>query len=201
MKRLNKSKKPGMFDIIAPVYDLFYNHQKKKFRVYLDQISDEWGLNFYPKIVDIGCGTGALASVLNELGHDVTAVDASPRMLLMGEKRPENSNIHFLLADAKEQLPFADHSFDIAVTSFVAHGLQSQDRKALYREMKRLAKSLIIIYDYNQRRSLIINIAEWMEQGDYFNFIKVAETEMGEIFTEVKTITAGNHSTWYICKP
>lgn len=67
--------------------------------------------------------------------------------------------------------------------------------------MKRLAKSLIIIYDYNQRRSLIINIAEWMEQGDYFNFIKVAETEMGEIFTEVKTITAGNHSTWYICKP
>ena len=96
MKRLNKSKKPGMFDIIAPVYDLFYNHQKKKFRVYLDQISDEWGLNFYPKIIDIGCGTGALASVLNELGHDVTAVDASPRMLLMGEKRPENSNIHFL---------------------------------------------------------------------------------------------------------
>lgn len=196
-----KKNKLGMFDLIAPVYDLFYKRQKRKFKQYLEDISDEWGLTYCTKIIDLGCGTGALASVLNELGHDVTAVDSSSRMLAMGKKKPENSKIHFLLADAKEPLPFADRSFDLAVTSFVAHGLQPEARQALYKEMKRLAQSLVIIYDYNQRRSFIVNVAEWMEQGDYFNFIKVAETEMKECFSEVKTIDAGNHSTWYICKP
>lgn len=196
-----KLKLPGVFDLIAPVYDLFYNYQKKNFNRMLVQLYEKENIGKLTKVVDLGCGTGALCSVLNQRGHEVTGVDASRKMLEKAVKKPENRNIRFFLANAHEPLPFEDNSFDLAVTSFVAHGLKPEDRMALYREMKRLARELVIIYDYNDRRSLLISIAEWAEHGDYFNFIKVAEREMKEVFSEVHILPASEGSSWYICKP
>ena len=187
--------------MIAPIYDLFYNYQKRSFIQYLAKLSDDWDIAACTKVIDLGCGTGALCSVLDQAGHEVTGVDSSQKMLDRAKRKPENKNIRFLLANADEPLPFADKSFDLAVTSFVAHGLQPDERRALYSEMKRLAEKLVIIYDYNQKRSIIVNIAEWAERGDYFNFIRIAETEMKEIFSEVQIVAAGDYSTWYICKP
>lgn len=36
----------------------------------------------------------------------------------------------------------------------------------------------IKFHDYNKKRSLITDIAEWLEGGDYFNFINIAESMM-----------------------
>lgn len=33
------------------------------------------------RVADLGCGTGSLSLLLHELGHDVTGLDVSPRML------------------------------------------------------------------------------------------------------------------------
>lgn len=201
MAKRTIKKKTGVFDLIAPIYDLFYHYQKRSFIKYLAKIPTDWGIAACKKVIDLGCGTGALCSVLDQTGHQVTGVDSSEKMLYMAQRKPENNNIRFLLANADEPLPFAEKSFDLAVTSFVAHGLQPAERKALYSEMKRLSKKLVIIYDYNKKRSLIVNLAEWAERGDYFNFIRVAETELKEVFSEVHIIAAGAYSTWYICKP
>lgn len=201
MNKTKTRKMPGVFDVIAPVYDLFYEYQKRNFNTYLDKIDKALELASARTIIDLGCGTGALCSVLYQRGFDVTGVDSSFNMLERAKRKPENQNIRFLLANAQDQLPFLDQSFDIAVTSFVAHGLKPPERQALYAEMKRLARRFVMIYDYNKKRSVMINIAEWLEGGDYFNFIRVAEREMEQAFSEVRVIPASEGSAWYIGKP
>ncbi|MDG2835092.1 hypothetical protein P7M40_24720, partial [Vibrio parahaemolyticus] len=94
------------------------------------------------------------------------------------------------------------------IASYVAHGLQKNERKKLYAEMSRVTKSKVIIYDYNQRRSSLTTIIEWLERGDYFQFIKEAEHEMKncvfemkECFSEVKVVDVDYKAAWYICTP
>jgi len=66
----------------------------------------------------------------------------------------------------------------------------------------------VIIYDYNENRSLVTTIIEWLERGDYFHFIKKAESEMKNCilemkacFSEVKVVNMDVRATWYICTP
>ena len=75
---------------------------------------------------------------------------------------------------------------------------------------------LVIIHDYNRERSLLTSIAEWMEGGDYFRFIKIAEKEMADCTTEsripvttenkhcfshVQVLRVGPRAAWYLCTP
>jgi hypothetical protein len=55
---------------------------------------------------------------------------------------------------------------------------------------------------------LLTTIIEWLERGDYFQFIKEAEHEMKncvfemkECFSEVKVVDVDYKAAWYICTP
>ena len=197
----SRSKTPQLFDRIAPIYDLFYSYQKRNYNTALDNLFRELALPTYTKVIDLGCGTGALCSVLNQRGLDVTGVDLSEKMLSFAREKKENNSIKFVQANILERTPFEDKSFNIAIASFVAHGLKAAERRFLYTEMKRIARQLVIILDYNENRSILVNLVEWLEGGDYFNFIKMGKYEMRECFQSVHTIDARLQSTWYICEP
>ena len=64
-------------------------------------------------LLDVGCGTGAYAVGLVELGWDVTGVDVSEDML----RRASAKGVHSVQTDATA-LPFEDASFDAAVSVF-----------------------------------------------------------------------------------
>lgn len=70
--------------------------------------------------LDIGCGTGFLALELAARGHQVTGIDLAPAML--GEARAkaaaQGHAVRFEEADA-EHLPYADASFDLAISRHV----------------------------------------------------------------------------------
>lgn len=66
--------------------------------------------------------------------------------------------------------------------------------------MKRVSKYAAVLFDYNERRSLITDIAEWLEGGDYFNFIGSVEDELQKQFGNLKIINTGKRSAMYICK-
>lgn len=198
---LTNSKGDQLFDCIAPIYGLFYGWQKKHFLEVIERIQKEMDLISYKSILDVGCGTGALCSVLSGKGLSVTGIDTAAGMLQVARRQPENEGIPFLQASALERLPFVDKSFDIAIASYVAHGLQKDDRKKLYVQMGRLAKYKVIIHDYNQSRSLPVSLIEWLERGDYFRFIVEARDEMEHYFADVKVIDVGAHASWYICTP
>lgn len=205
---MSKENNNLLFNAIAPVYGLFYHKQKKRFREVIRSVSDEWSLGGYQSILDVGCGTGALCSVLNEAGLSVTGIDPAQNMLAIAKGHHENNTIRFLQANALEQLPFENQSFDLSIASYVAHGLQKSERMKLYSEMRRVTKSKVIIYDYNQNRSLMTSFVEWLERGDYFRFIKNPKSEMEDCitdmkkcFSEVRVIDVDTRASWYICTP
>jgi ubiquinone/menaquinone biosynthesis C-methylase UbiE len=198
MKKKNKGF--DLFNLIAPAYGLFYDYQKKNYMEAIDKLQREVDLSSYSEIVDIGCGTGVLSAILTQNGFSVTGVDPSKRMLKIGSKKHENAGVEFVLASVLEGLPFKDNNFDVSFASYVAHGLNKHERKIMYAEMSRITKHLIIIFDYNENRSMLTNIVEWLEGGDYFNFIKKTKTEMRKSFKDVHVINVGARGAWYICK-
>jgi len=116
-------------------------------------------------------------------------------------KKEENKNINFLECNTCSKLPFEDKSFNLAISSYVAHGLHIEKRVQLYKEMNRLTKDYVIIHDYNSKRNIMTDIIEWLEGGDYFNFIKVVETELKEHFKSVRVVNVKKRAAWYICEP
>jgi ubiquinone/menaquinone biosynthesis C-methylase UbiE len=148
--------------------------------------------------LDIGCGTGAFCYALNEHDYNVTGIDVAPSMIKQAKEYTRKVKINFIVDDVLTILDFKNKSFDIVISSYVAHGMNKADRKKLYQESARLAKDMIIFHDYNMKRSLITDIAEWLEGGDYFNFINIAESEMREYFGKVKVINVRKSAAWYI---
>ncbi|GAP41001.1 protein containing methyltransferase domain [Flexilinea flocculi] len=197
-----------LFNTIAPVYGTFYDHQTKRFSVVLTTVSTEINLDSYKTIADIGCGPGALTSVLRDKGMQPTGVDRASRMLATAKKNPGNHSIPFIQADVLEQLPFADKTFDVSIAAYVAHGMQKEDRSRLYTEMSRITKEKVIIYDYGRNWAALTAMIEWLEQSDYKRFIHSARDEMvdcrsarGRCFSAVKMVEISTLAAWYICTP
>lgn len=194
------SSNTKLFDNIAKAYGKFFNIQVNKYKKIIDRVSSDFDISNYKTALDVGCGTGALSKVLSQHGLKVIGVDPSIGMLEEAKKRVKDKEIKFINNSPGEKLPFPDESFDIVISSYVAHGLEPKDRIDLYKEMQRVSKEYVIIYDYNEKRSLIITIIEWLENGDYFNFIKIAREELKTVFAEVKVIDVAKRAAWYICK-
>jgi hypothetical protein len=66
--------------------------------------------------------------------------------------------------------------------------------------MRRLAVKIVIIHDYTDKRSLITDIVEWAEGGDYFNFIKVVQDELRDYFGNLQVIPVEPRAALYICQ-
>ncbi|MTI96257.1 MAG: class I SAM-dependent methyltransferase [Firmicutes bacterium] len=192
---------PGLFDRIALIYALFYKYQVKHFGNVLDGPLRDLTISSYTSAIDVGCGTGALCAVLKQKGLQVTGIDPAGRMLAAAAKRPANKGVDFIRANAAERLPFSDKSFDISFCTFVAHGLPAAERVKMYAELSRITRYKILIIDYNQQRSLAVNIVEWLEGGNYFKFVRQARHEMETYFAALAIRPLGPRTACYICTP
>jgi len=189
-----------MFDLIAPIYARSFRLQQRTYREIYQRQPIKAILADCRSILDVGCGTGAMASALAECGYQVTGADASLGMLRQAKKLVNPKAASCVLSDVNSGLPFVAMGFDVCLASYVAHGLKPIQRLSLYAEMRRLAGKLVIIHDYTDKRSLLTDIAEWGEGGDYFNFIKVVQDEMRDFFGNLQVITVEPRAALYICR-
>lgn len=103
------------------------------------------------QVLDIACGTGALALALAQKAGKVTGIDLSDELIAAARKTARRrgvSNVTFEVRDAADLTCYADHSFDIAVTSMAIHQFEAGLALKILAEMKRIAQRLIIV-DYN----------------------------------------------------
>ena len=73
------------------------------------------------RILDLGCGEGALTERIMQLGADVLGIDASADMVAAAQKRGVTARI----IDG-HQLPF-DHEFDAVFSNAALHWMLPQD--------------------------------------------------------------------------
>jgi malonyl-CoA O-methyltransferase len=88
------------------------------------------------KILDLGCGTGFIAKLINTEFKDIeiTQIDLSEKML---EKAAKIKNTKTIKADI-EKLPLPYNYFDIIISSLA---LQWCNQKKVFREIKRVKKT------------------------------------------------------------
>lgn len=207
MKAYNKKPHHLLFNRIAQIYGLFFTSQKKSFDRAITKAKPIFDIDAYESLLDVGSGTGALCSVLAQRGLRVTGVEPAVKMMEVAKRKTYGQGIEFVTANVLEGLPFESDAFDLVIASYVAHGLQPEQRQVMYREMNRVAKSYVIFHDFNQNESPVVTFVEWLEGSDYKRFIHMGKEEMktcmGELnqcFEEVNEVEVGPQASWYICK-
>ncbi|WP_051179687.1 class I SAM-dependent methyltransferase [Nocardia concava] len=75
------------------------------------------------RILDAGCGSGALFAELRDRGAKVTGIDASAGMLELARRRL-GSDADLRVADLSNPLLFPDNAFDDVIASLVLHYLK-----------------------------------------------------------------------------
>ena len=105
------------FDVAAEAYDRFMGRYSTRLS---SQLADLAGVGAGQRVLDVGCGPGALtAELVTRLGPAaVEAVDPSAPFVAAASAR--NPGVNVLQASA-EQLPFADDAFDAAIAQLVVH--------------------------------------------------------------------------------
>lgn len=78
------------------------------------------------RILDVGTGTGFVARIAAELGHQVTAIDLSEGMLDASSARDCGLAITFAIGDAVDP-PFPERTFDVVVSRSVLWTLRQPE--------------------------------------------------------------------------
>jgi uncharacterized protein (DUF1330 family)/SAM-dependent methyltransferase len=121
----------------AEIYDALF--VPALFRQWGPVIAAEARIGRDDRVIDVACGTGVLAlAALDRVGADGTVTGLDPNADMLGVARRKSSRIDWREGRA-EEIPFADGSFDAAVSQF---GLMFfEDRSAGLREMMRVLKT------------------------------------------------------------
>ncbi len=123
------------FAVSADAYDRFMGRYST---LLSPQLADLAGIGVGRRVLDVGCGPGALTGELvRRLGADgVAAVDPSESFVAAALARHPGVDVRQATA---EQLPFEDSSFDAAIAQLVVHFMA--DPVAGLGEMRRVTRT------------------------------------------------------------
>ncbi|MGH2476936.1 MAG: class I SAM-dependent methyltransferase [Candidatus Limnocylindrales bacterium] len=138
------------FDVAAEAYDRFMGRYSRQLS---PQMADLAGVRGRQRVLDVGCGPGALtAELATRVGAAaVSAVDPSEPFVAAARSR--NPGVQVVQASA-EDLPFADRTFDAALAQLVVHFMP--DPVAGLAEMARVT-----------RRDGVVAACVWDHAGDH----------------------------------
>lgn len=123
------------FDVAADSYDRFMGRYS---RLLAPQMAELAGVAGGQRVLDVGCGPGALtAELVRRVGSSgsVAAVDPSTSFVAAARARHPAADVRQASAEA---LPFADDSFDAALAQLVVHFMS--DPIGGVREMGRVTR-------------------------------------------------------------
>ena len=158
------------FDVPADAYDRYMGRYSRQLSA---QMADLAGVRPGQRVLDVGCGPGALtAELVTRLGADaVAAVDPSESFVAATRERHPGVDVRHASA---EELPFADRSFDGAIAQLVVHFMA--DPVAGLAEMARVT-----------RRDGVVAACVWdhaSEQGPLSHFWRAAHVHDPDVRDE-----------------
>jgi ubiquinone/menaquinone biosynthesis C-methylase UbiE len=100
---------------------------------------DQAALRTAHRVLDIGCGTGTLATLVKRLhpSVEVVGLDPDPNALARAKRRAGKAHVsvHFDQGFA-DGLPYADASFDSVLSSFMFHHVWADQREKMLQEVR-----------------------------------------------------------------
>jgi ubiquinone/menaquinone biosynthesis C-methylase UbiE len=133
-----------------------------------------------PQALDLGCGAGHASYALAKGGAEVTACDLSDEMLALVEDEAELRGMEIRVRKCPaERLPFAEDSFDLAVTRYSAH--HWSDVPAALRQLRRVLKpggSLVVIDIVSPEEPLfdtVLQTVEFLRDSSHVRDHRVSE--------------------------
>jgi len=151
------------FDEIAEVYDEslpahVVEHYLAKRTAYVAALCPPG------RVLDVGCGTGALAARLADRGYSVVGVDPSEGMLeVMRARHPGLEAV----AASGTALPFEDDQFDLVLTVAALHHVAEPEAvRQTLGEMTRVSRPAgrILVWDHNPRNPYWSNLMRRVPQ-------------------------------------
>lgn len=95
------------------------------------------------RVVEIGCGTGNLALLVNRLypGTHVVGLDPDPKALARARRKAAREGLSVQLDRGfAGELPYPDESFDRVLSAFMFHHLDPTERRKTLREAERVLR-------------------------------------------------------------
>jgi len=109
----------------------------------LKALLDQATLRPGDRVLDVGCGTGTLATLLKHLHPevDVVGLDPDPKALARARRKAERAGVAVQFDQGfGDQLPYPAASFDHAFSSFMFHHLPADEKGPTLRAVRRVLK-------------------------------------------------------------
>lgn len=157
MKTANEYKKLTIreFTKAADVYETDKAGIYEMCRKDYPYIKDELDKIEYKDLLDCGCGTGAMISLLheNDSSKNYTGLDITPRMIKVANEKKLQS-AQFIVGDC-EEIPFEDESFDVIICTNSFHHYPNPQRffDNAYRVLRK--GGYLILQDYTASKALV----------------------------------------------
>jgi ubiquinone/menaquinone biosynthesis C-methylase UbiE len=100
---------------------------------------EQAGLQSGQRVLDVGCGTGALAILIKQLypGVEVTGIDPDPKALARARRKAERARVAIRFDRGfGDELPYPGGSFDRVLSAFVFHHSPSEDKVRTLRSIR-----------------------------------------------------------------
>jgi ubiquinone/menaquinone biosynthesis C-methylase UbiE len=95
------------------------------------------------RVLDLGCGTGALSLTLKQRqpAAQVSGLDPDPKALALARRKSQAAGVEIeWLEGYAGRAPFPAQSFDHVVSSLMIHHLRSDQKQEAFRDVKRLLR-------------------------------------------------------------
>jgi ubiquinone/menaquinone biosynthesis C-methylase UbiE len=150
------------------------------------------------RVLDVGAGTGTLLAELVRYDCEPVAVEPSYAMARIARARFPHVEVWEEPAAAMRSI--ADASVDVSLVAATLHGFPPAYRRKVYAELKRVTRSTVAIIDYHQNRHLLVALAEWVEGGDYFGFVRAVDEELAREFGTIVTRRLRSYESLYLAR-
>ena len=146
----------NQWDGVAEKYDLKSPLKRlwRKNAVWIELFDEQ--LHGYKRILDLGCGAGAICIPLSMKGYEMYGFDRSDKMIELAKEGADElkTSLNFLIGDS-HNLPAKDNSFDETICKFALWPLRDVERAI--EEMIRVTKpdGKIVVVEVDRTDDLI----------------------------------------------
>ena len=152
MLREDRRKQVEAYGEFARVYDLFMSDvDYESWEKYITGLLRDNGIS-EGLVLELGCGTGSLTTLLSEAGYDMIGVDNSPQMLQEAMEKKGKQDILYLLQDMREFELYGTVRAIISACDCVNYVTEDEDLLQVFRLVNNyLDPEGLFLFDFNTR--------------------------------------------------